>query len=92
MLAVIFMLIMRFTAGFFVYILLLASIISLIALGIYLLAAPADSYIAQSRYLSIIIGVVSIIIGIAIALMFICFRKRIELASSIVKVSTRFVN
>jgi hypothetical protein len=85
------MLIMRLTAGFFVYILLIASIVSLLGFGMYLLATPADSYIAQSRYLSIIIGVVCIVLGIAIALMFICFRKRIELASSIVKVSTRFV-
>lgn len=91
------MLLMRITAGFFVYLLLALSIISLLAFGLYLLVAPQTQYVAlastltQNQYLSKIVAVVCIILGILIAIMAVCFRKRLTLASSIVKVSSRFV-
>lgn len=92
------MLLMRLTAGFFVYLLLALSILSLLAFGLYLLVSPQSQYVAlastisQNQYLSKIVAVVCIILGLLIAVMAVCFRKRIKLASSIVKVSTRFVN
>jgi hypothetical protein len=38
------------------------------------------------------VGVACLVFGVIIAIMAFCFRDRIQLASSIVKVSTRFVN
>ena len=93
-----FMLLMRITSGFFVYLLLALSIISLLAFGFYLLVAPQTQYaalastITQNQYISKIVAVLCIVLGILIAIMAFCFRKRLSLASSIVKVSTRFVN
>ncbi len=89
---------MRLTAGFFIYLLLIVSIASLLTFGIYLLAAPQTQYgelmskVTQYQYLSKIIGGACIILGVIIAIMAFCFRNRLKLASSIVKVSTRFVN
>lgn len=46
----------------------------------------------HTTYLSTIIGVACLVFGAIILIMALCFRDRIQLASSIVKVSTRFVN
>lgn len=92
--SLIFMLIMRFTAGIFVYLLLVISVVFLIGLGIYLIVpqTPTFAGIAVESGVGIkIIGALCIIIGIAIVLGFCCYRRRIKLAATIVKVSARFV-
>ena len=50
------------------------------------------SSVTQYQYLSKIVAGACIILGVVIAIMAFCFRNRLKLASSIVKVSTRFVN
>lgn len=89
---------MRITANFFVYLLLIVSITSTIGFGTYLVISPSNEYVAlanvlfHNHYLSTIVGVVFIILGLLILIMACCFSDRLQLASSIVKVSTRFVN
>ena len=89
---------MRLTASFFIYLLFAISILSLIVLGMYLILSPANQYtsllnsVFHSNLFSNIVGVVCIVLGVIIGITVFCFRDRLQLASSIVKVSTRFVN
>lgn len=89
---------MRLTAGFFIYLLLVSSILSLTTLGLYLILSPTNEYavmvnaLLHNHYVSNIVGVVCIVLAAVIACAGFCFRDRIKLASSIVKVSSRFVN
>ena len=88
------MLIMRLLAGVFVYLLVFIAIVGLILFGVFLIM-PHDStnfLIKESRTGAIIVGVISIVIGVVILIAFCCFRKRVKLASIVVKVSARFVN
>jgi len=89
---------MRLTASVFVYLLCGTSIISLVALGVYLILSPTNEYATfmnsffHNHVLSNIVGGVCLVLGVVIAVTVCCFRDRLELGSSIVKVSTRFVN
>jgi hypothetical protein len=91
------MLLMRLTAGVFIYLLLGITIVTLIVFGLYILVAPNSqnsalaNSIGQYQIAAKIAGVVAIILGVVIAIMAFCFRSRLKLASSIVKVSSRFV-
>jgi hypothetical protein len=87
------MLVLRFTAGIFVYLLLGLSIIGCLALGIYLICVPNDSYagIPVNRIFVLIVGGLLIAFGVLLTIGLICFRKRIKLATIIVQVSARFV-
>lgn len=97
-LSILFLLIIRFTAGIFIYLLIFFSIAALGAFGGYLLAAnPATASsttitILANRPACIAIGVVCIVLSVLLLVMFICFRKRVSLASSIIKVSAKFVD
>lgn len=94
-LSLIFMCIMRLLAGCFVYILFIIAILGLILFGIFLLVPNEHSEklgINDNRTGATIVGVICIVLGVAIMIGFCCFRKRIQLASIVVKVSARFVN
>jgi hypothetical protein len=93
------MLVIRLTAGFFVYLLVFFAILSLLAIGIFLIASDpatdtsASGYsLRQNRVATCIVGAICIVLSVLILIMFICFRNRIKLASNIVKVSARFVS
>lgn len=92
-LSFIFMFIMRYTAGIFVYLLLAIVLVALIGLGIYLLVPqqPAVAGIEVNKVGAMIGGVIALILAFLIIIAFCCFRKRIKLAATIVKVSSRFV-
>jgi hypothetical protein len=89
---------MRLTASFFIYLLFAISILSLIVLGMYFILSPTNQYasflnnVFHNNVLSNIIGVICIVLGVVIGITVFCFRDRLQLASSIVRVSTRFVN
>jgi hypothetical protein len=87
------MLIMRFTAGIFVYLLLVLTIAACLALGIYLIVIPNTTYagIEINRVFVIIVGGLLILFGVLIAIGFICYGKRIKLAAVIVQTAARFV-
>lgn len=91
--SLIFMLIMRFTAGFFVYLLLAIVLVFLIGLGIYLVIPqqPAFAGVEVNKTGAIICGVVCLILAALIIIGFCCYHRRIKLAATIVKVSARFV-
>jgi choline transporter-like protein 2/4/5 len=93
-LSILFMLIMRFTAGIFVYLLFAIAILGLLLFGIFLIAPSESNYlgIQENRTVSIIIGVVCVVLALLILLAFCCFRKRVKLAAIVVKLSARFVN
>jgi uncharacterized membrane protein len=93
LLSILFMLIMRFTAGCFVYLLLALTIVACLVLGIYLIAVPNTTYagIPINRTFVVVVGALLIVFGIVIAVGFICFRKRIHLAAVIVQTAARFV-
>lgn len=99
-LSIIFMLVIRFTAGCFVYILIFFAIGALVAIGLYLVLAPVSSTGASNGYVTllsnrpvcIIIAVLCFILAAAILVMVCCFKKRISLAASIIKVAARFVD
>jgi hypothetical protein len=80
------MFVMRYTAGFLVYLLLGLSIAACLTLGIYLVCVPNDSYVGISvnRVLVMIIGIVLIVFSLLLAIIFSCYAKRIKLAAIIV--------
>ena len=92
--SLLFMLIMRFTAGIFVYLLLGIVMIFLVALGIYLLVPqkPVVAGVEVGGIGATIAGIVALLLAVIIAIAFCCYRRRIKLAATIVKVSARFVN
>lgn len=98
LLSMIFFFTMRLTASIFIYLLFATSIFSLIGLGLYFIISPANQYastinsIFHNNVISRVLGIVCLVLGVLIAIIVYCFRDRLKLASSIVKVSTRFVN
>lgn len=97
-LALIVMLFVSLTAGCFVYIMILFSIGSLGGFGVYLLTQPVDPTgtvgsfsIIQNPTAKIILAVICLLLAVLIVVFFCCFRKKIGLASSIVKISAVFV-
>lgn len=87
------MIFIRFTAACFVYLLLGLSIAACLALGIYLLVVPSSTYagVSFNRAFVVIIAVLLIIFGVIMTIGFLCYRKKIRLASVIVQTSARFV-
>jgi len=91
-LSLIFMLLVRLTAGCVIYLLILVTIGSLIALGVFLIMSDtAAQYTTQNQTARILLAVGCFLIALLILIMVCCFRKKISLASSIIKVSSRFV-
>jgi choline transporter-like protein 2/4/5 len=95
-LSLVFMLFIRLTAGCFIYLLIILSVATLVAFGVYILTQntnPDDGSISvfDSPTGKVVVAVICFILAILIIVMMFCFRKRINLASSIVKVSARFV-
>jgi hypothetical protein len=92
-LALVFMVFIRLTAGCFIYLLIILSVGALIAFGAYLLLQPAGGIdsVALDPTTKIIVAVACFLVALLIIVMMFCFRKRIALASSIVKVSAKFV-
>ena len=92
-LALIFMLFIRLCAGCFIYILIFMAIGALVGFGVYLIITPANpvSGTAAGKVGSIIVAVVCFLFAFLILLLLCCFRKRISLATSIVKVAANFV-
>jgi hypothetical protein len=86
----------RIFGGCFVYLLVFLTIAALVGFGAYVLTADATGAagsisILQDKTAKTILAVVCFVLAGLILLMFICFRKRIALAASIVKVSAKFV-
>jgi hypothetical protein len=97
-LALIVMIIVRFTAGCFIYLLIFITLAALIGFGAYILTQPLTAGGSQGAISLLedptaktILAVICFVIAALMILFFCCFRKRIELASSIVKVSAVFV-
>lgn len=93
-LALIFMLLIRCCAGCFIYILIFMAIGALVGFGIYLLITPSNavSGTAAGATGSIIVAVLCFLFAFLILLLLCCFRKRIALATSIVKVAAKFIS
>ena len=91
-LSLIIMLLVRFTAGCFIYLLIGLTLVGLVGLGIFLIVSDtAATYTTDNKTARIIFAVVCFVLALIILIMVCCFRKRISLASSIIKVSSRFV-
>jgi hypothetical protein len=84
--AVFFMLIIRCMAKLFIYLLIAVSIISLALLGTYLLIT------ASNNTGTIVIGSLCLVLAVIFLIAFCCLRKRLELATIIVKVAAKFVS
>ena len=92
-LALLFMVFIRCCAGCFIYILIFMAIGALIGFGVYLLITPTNAVAgtAAGATGSIIVAVVCFLFAFLILLLLCCFKKRISLATSIVKVAANFV-
>ena len=93
-LALLFMLLIRFCAGFFIYVLIGLALFALIGFGVYLLVAPTNPVTGSNTGTagSIVAAVICFIFAVLIIVLVCCFRKRISLATSIVKVAANFVS
>ena len=63
-------------------------------MGVYLLLPQNQGSIGGltlDKTFLIVIGIISIILGVAILFIFICYRKRVALAATMTKVAARFV-
>ena len=87
------MVIMRFLAGIFVYLLFFLTVLCLVLFGIFLITPGSTDHIGiqHNRTASIVIGALCIAFGVLLLIAFCCFRKKIKLASVVVKVSAQFV-
>jgi len=92
-LALIFMLLIRCCATAFIYILIFLAIAALVGTGVYLLVSPTNPVTGNPSGTtgSIIAAVICFVLAFIILLIIICFRRRISLATSIVKVAANFV-
>ena len=88
------MVIIRCCGGCFIYMLIFLSILALVALGIYLLVAPTNPVTGSNTGTtgSIIAAVICFILAFLIVLLVCCFRHRIALGASIIKVAAKFVS
>ena len=93
-LALLFMVFIRCCAGCFIYILIFLTIGALVGFGIYLIITPTNPVAGTSAGTtgSIIVAVLCFLFAFLIILLLCCFRKRISLATSIVKVAANFVS
>lgn len=92
--AVIFMLLIRCMASVFIYIMIAVTVLALLGLGLYLLIAPshtATGTVTGSAG-SIIAAVICFILAILIVVLVVCYKSRISLATSIIKVAANFVS
>lgn len=94
--SLLFVLLIRFTGGFFVYLFILTSLLIFIGTGVYMLV-PEDTAnpslpIKSYRLASVALGIISLIISFFIVCWYCCYRKRVNLAASIVRVSAQFVH
>lgn len=98
LLSLIIMVFIRLTASCFIYLLIVATIGVLLAFGVYLILMPSLAQGQTSEPLisndttRILIAIGVFILAILIIVMVCCVRKRLALASSIVKVSANFVS
>lgn len=95
-LALIIMIIVRFTAGCFVYILIFLCIGTLVVFGIYIYTQPVGGTIGstalfQNQTGRTVVSILCFAFAAAILVFFCCFKSRINLASKIVEVSAVFV-
>ena len=73
-------------AKLFIYLLITVSILSLALLGTYFLAT------ANNNTGTIVIGSLCLVFAVVFLIAFCCLRKRMELATIIVKVAAKFVS
>ena len=94
LLAVLFMILIRFCASFFLYILIVVAILTLVALGIYLLVAPTNPVTGSNTGTTgtIIAAIICFLFAILIIVLVVCFRHRIALGTSIIKVAANFIS
>ena len=88
------MLVMRFMAGIFVYLLFITSILIFLGFGIYLVLPQNNGNLGGieiDKTFLIIIGAIFILIGTIILFIMICYRRRVALAATMTRVSARFV-
>lgn len=92
--AIIFMLLIKWCAKFFMYIMIVLVLLALVGFGLWLLLAPTSTGTGSNTGSagSIIAAVVCFLLAILIIVLLCCFRKRIALAASIVKVAANFVS
>lgn len=94
LLAFIFMLLIRCCATAFIYILIFLAIAALVGTGIYLLLSPTNPVTGNPSGTAgtIIAAVICFVLAFIIVLIICCFKRRISLATSIVKVAANFVS
>ena len=90
------MLIVRCTAGCFVYILIFICVGALVIFGIYIWTQPVGGEIGtsalfQNNTARTIVSIACFFLAAAILVFFCCFKSRIDLASKIIEVSAVFV-
>jgi hypothetical protein len=96
LLSLIVILFIRLTASCFIYLLIFATIVALILFGVYLfmmpsLAEPGEEPLINDNTTRILVGIAVLLLAVLITIMVCCVRKRLSLASSIIKVSATFV-
>jgi hypothetical protein len=80
-----FMLIIRCAAKLFIYLLIIFAVVTLLGMGVYMLATPGNSG-------TIIVAAMCFFFGIVILLAVFCIRRRLVLAAIIIKVSAKFIS
>lgn len=92
--AILFMLLIRFLASVFIYILVALAVLTLLALGIYMLAGPTYSATGTNEGStgSIIAAIICFLLAILVVVLVVCNKRSITLATSIVKITAKFVS
>jgi len=80
-----FMLLIRFTAKLFIYLLIIFAIVVLLGMGSYLLATPGNSG-------TLIVAIMCFSFALIIMIAVCCIRRRLSLAAMIIKISAQFVS
>ena len=86
------MLLIRCCAGIFIWTMMFLAIAGLVGLGVYLIISPSTATSSAGSVGSIIGAVVCFLFAFLLLLLLCCFRRRIALATSIVKVAANFVS
>jgi hypothetical protein len=90
--ALFFMLLIRCCASTFIYLLIFLAISALIGFGVYLLVSPTNpAGSATGSAGTIAVAVICFVFAVLILVLLCCFRKRIALATSIIKVAANFI-
>ncbi len=88
------MLLIRFTASCFLYLLVVLCFLTLVAVGILAIIAPtaiSSKYDDSANAYRIAGAVICFLFAILLVVVACCLRRQISLASSIIKVASRFV-